>query len=93
MLVAEVGGRVVGHIGLYRKDGRLAYGAGLGMTVHDDFQGMGIGTTLTHAALDLADNWLNLKRVELTVFVDNLRAIGLYERCGFIIEGTLGAFV
>ena len=91
-LVAEVDGRVVGNIGLHRKTDRLAHVAGLGMSVHDDFQGKGIGTAMMQAVLDLADNWLNLKRVELTVYVDNLRAVGRYERCGFVTEGTHKAF-
>ena len=42
---------------------------------------------LLRAALDLADNWLNLSRIELTVYVDNDRAIRLYERTGFQVEG------
>jgi putative acetyltransferase len=37
--------------------------------------------------LDLADNWLMLKRIELGVFVDNEKVINLYESCGFKIEG------
>ena len=40
------------------------------------------------AALDLADNWLNLTRVELSVYVDNAPAIALYEKFGFEVEGT-----
>ena len=40
------------------------------------------------AIVDLADNWLNLKRIELEVFVDNAAAIHLYEKFGFVIEGT-----
>ena len=39
-------------------------------------------------ALDLADNWLGLVRVELTVFVDNEPAIALYRKFGFEVEGT-----
>lgn len=41
------------------------------------------------AAIDLAENWLNLKRLELTVYSDNSRAIHFYEKFGFVIEGTL----
>ena len=41
------------------------------MAVHDDWQGRGVGTALMGRALDPADNWLNLSRVELTVYTDN----------------------
>jgi putative acetyltransferase len=38
--------------------------------------------------VDLADQWLNLSRLELEVYTDNDAAIHLYERFGFEIEGT-----
>ena len=41
------------------------------------------------AALDLTDNWFDLRRVELTVFTDNVGAVRLYQNFGFEIEGTL----
>ncbi len=88
LLVAEVEGRVVGTLGLHRQKARRAHVAQIGMGVHDDFQGKGAGTALMEAALDTADNWLNLKRVELTVFTDNARAVHLYEKFGFVTEGT-----
>jgi putative acetyltransferase len=40
------------------------------------------------AALDLADNWLNLTRIELRVYVDNAAGIAPYEKFGFEVEGT-----
>ncbi len=58
------------------------------MAVRDDWQGKGVGTALMEAALDLADNWLNLTRIELRVYVDNAAAIALYEKFGFEVEGT-----
>jgi putative acetyltransferase len=39
------------------------------------------------ALLNHADRWLGLQRVELTVYADNARAIGLYEKHGFVREG------
>ena len=87
-LVADVDGRVVGNLRLLRRKGRLAHVADLGMSVHDDHQDQGIGTALVEAAIDMADNWLNLKRVELDVYTDNARAIHLYKKFGFEIEGT-----
>ena len=53
------------------------------MGVADDLDGQGIGTALLEALLEAADNWLDIRRVELTVFVDNDAAIRLYERLGF----------
>jgi putative acetyltransferase len=40
------------------------------------------------AVLDLADNRLNLTRIEPSVYTDNAAAVVLYEKFGFEIEGT-----
>ena len=87
--VALVEGQVVGHLGLGTNPQRprRQHAGGIGMAVHDDFQGRGVGTALLETAIDMADNWLNLQRLELTVFVDNEPAIHLYKKCGFVIEG------
>ena len=92
LMVAEVDGRVVGELGLQQQRNRRSRTATLGMAVHDDFQGKGVGARLMQAALDMADNWLDLKRVELQVYTDNAAAIHLYEKLGFVIEGTHKAF-
>ena len=69
-----------------------AYAGTLGMMVHDAYAGRGAGTALMSAVIELADNWLNLKRLELGVYADNARAIALYERFGFEREGLSRAF-
>ena len=88
-LVACVDEEVVGHLGLdtFTRPRRRHVGE-IGMAVRDDWQGRGVGTALLEAALDLADNWLNLTRVELSVYVDNAAGIALYKKVGFEIEGT-----
>lgn len=58
------------------------------MGVHDDHQGKGIGTALLRELIDAADNWLGLRRIELTVYTDNVRAVHLYQKFGFETEGT-----
>jgi putative acetyltransferase len=90
-LVAVVGDEIVGRLGLSTDLGRprRKHAGGIGMAVRDDFQGQGVGTALLQAAIDMADNWLNLQRLELTVFCDNEPAVHLYRKCGFEIEGTL----
>ena len=88
-LTAVVEGTPRGFLGLHPcANQRRRHAAEFGMAVHDEWQGKGIGSALMEAILDLADNWLNFKRIELTVFVDNEPAIALYKKFGFEIEGT-----
>ena len=88
-LVACVGDEVVGQLTLsVYTNPRTRHSGHFGIAVRDDWQGKGVGTTLLEACLDLANNWLNLSRLDLRVYVDNTPAIALYEKCGFEIEGT-----
>ena len=72
--MACVEGKVVGHLGLetHPNRWRRRHVGYIGMAVRDDWQGRGVGTALMEAALDLADKWLNLKRIELQVYTDNV---------------------
>jgi putative acetyltransferase len=88
VLVAVIEGKVIGSLGLARYENRRAHVGSLGMAVHDAYAGRGAGSALMAAAIGQADNWLNLKRLELSVFTDNARAIALYERFGFEREGV-----
>lgn len=58
----------------------------LGMGVHPDFRGEGIGHLLLERALRHART-CRLEKVELTVFASNLIAVKLYEQSGFEVEG------
>ena len=89
-LVAVVEDRIIGMIGLetFTRPRRKHVGR-IGISVHDDWQGKGVGTALMAAVVDMADNWLNLTRLELEVYADNEAAIHLYERFGFVYEGTM----
>jgi L-phenylalanine/L-methionine N-acetyltransferase len=99
ILVAVLGGegapaeRVIGQVVLMQQQGRRSHAGEVYLFVHDDYVGQGVGTALMTALLDLADHWIGLRRVELTVNTDNARAIRLYERCGFEHEGTRRADV
>lgn len=88
-LVACAGDEVVGHLGLHTSPNpRRRHAASIGMAVRDDWQGKGVGSALMRAALELADRWLNLTRLELEVYTDNAPAVRLYEKFGFVREGT-----
>lgn len=90
-LAAVVEDRVVGMVSVetFPNRPRRKHVGTIGISVHSEWQGKGVGTALMAAVVDLADNWLNLTRLELEVYADNEAAIRLYERFGFIYEGTL----
>lgn len=90
-LVAEYDSRVIGsaHLQVFSARPRRRHVGAIGMAVHDDWQGRGVGTALMAALVDLADNWYNLRRLELEVFTDNEAGLALYRKFGFEIEGTL----
>ena len=71
---------------------RRRHVAAIGMGVKKEYHRRGIGAKLLESILDMADNWLNIIRVELEVFTDNQGAIALYEKYGFKIEGKLEKF-
>lgn len=85
---------IVGQLGLHTfpNHPRRRHVGQIGMAVRDDWQGKGVGTALMQAAIDLADKWLNLSRLELEVYTDNESAVRLYKKFDFVIEGTLVRF-
>ncbi|WPN55597.1 GNAT family N-acetyltransferase [Pseudomonas sp. P9_31] len=87
-LVALHQGSVIGNIGLEQFSRiRRSHAGSLGMGVATAWQGKGVGSQLLATVLDIADNWMNLQRVELSVYADNEAAIGLYQKFGFETEG------
>ncbi len=91
LLVAVLDDKVIGNLGLHvvSKSPRMRHVYGLGMAVHDAYTRRGVGAALVEAGLNLADNWLQATRIELSVYTSNLPAIALYQKYGFTIEGTM----
>ncbi|MCU1716065.1 GNAT family N-acetyltransferase [Pseudomonas sp. 5P_3.1_Bac2] len=88
-LVACMAEQVVGLITIDSNDReRRRHVASFGIVVDPAYTGQGVGSALMAAMIDLCDNWLNMHRIELTVFVDNAAAIALYRKFGFEVEGT-----
>src|SRR5438552_5998844 len=93
ILLATIDGRVVGQIGIHTvARPRRSHVGYIGMAVHDEWHHQGVGSALLQAAISLADNWLHLLRLELTVYTDNEVAVRLYKKYGFLIEGTHRAY-
>jgi len=93
-LAAELNGEVVGSAGLHPVGVALRrrHALTLGISVAPEVQSRGVGSALMAAMCDYADNWIGALRIELTVYTDNARAIALYRKFGFEIEGTFKGY-
>lgn len=79
----------IGTIGLSAIDyenKKAEYGIIIG---ENKYSGKGYAKEASQLILEYAFGELNLNKVFLKVFEDNIRAISMYKTLGFIIEGTL----
>ena len=88
LAVVELDGRIIGAVRLFAgmcgpKDRHVAE---LGIFVLPPYRGQGVGRRLMAYALDWAASQ-GLTKITLSVFATNRRAIRLYERFGFVLEG------
>ncbi len=99
MLVAEVDGRIAGEGTIRRMSpSRLRHVAHIGLSVHPEFQGQGLGRALMEGlmrwAREVRDPEMpDIARVDLAVFADNVKARRLYESFGFEVEGVRRNFI
>jgi putative acetyltransferase len=81
--------RIIGSASLkFNQQETLKHKAELGITIHDDYQNMGIGTALLKHLISIA-RMKNLKKIYLHVSTANDRAINMYKKAGFKVEGKL----
>ncbi|KAG1822558.1 acyl-CoA N-acyltransferase [Suillus subaureus] len=58
-----------------------------GICLLPKFWNNGYGTEATKFMIDHSFKWFGLNRLSLGVFANNARAIAVYEKLGFVIEG------
>ena len=87
-ILAVADGRVVGSAGVWcvRDRAKLRHRAWFGVSVAQDFWGLGIGRALTEAAVESAKT-AGYRQLELEVLEDNEKAIALYKSAGFAEYG------
>ena len=92
-VVAEIEGKIIATSGIdidYSGHDRTKHIANFGIAILDGFRSEGIGSQLIDTMIDHAKNYLSgISMIKLTVFAENQRAIGLYEKNGFIKVGTI----
>jgi RimJ/RimL family protein N-acetyltransferase len=88
ILVARLHDKIIGHCGVHIVLHHIQYKgkSDFGIYVHQDYQDKGLGTIMTSMAISLARE-RGLHRIELSVVADNKKAIHVYEKVGFKIEG------
>ena len=92
-------GRVIGEADVRRMAPlRLRHVAHLGLSVHPEFQRLGVGRALMMAAIDWCTSGPGVElggisRIDLNVLADNDRAIAMYKSLGFEIEGRRRRFI
>lgn len=87
-LVAEVDNEIVGHGFLEPLHlNAISHVADLTLAVHEGWQGKGVGSLLLEELIKWAHKSKNIEKIELQVRASNRRAISLYKKMGFMVEG------
>lgn len=89
-LIAEVAGEIAGTLTFSTgKRLRLQHAGEFGMTVLRTYWNCGIGSQMLGCLIEWARQNGTIRKINLRVRVDNLPAIHLYEKYGFVQEGRL----
>lgn len=87
-IIAELDNTPVGYVDVGPEKGRTRHVAWLGIYVKREYWGKGIGATLMKEAIRVAKDY-GCKRLMLSVFEGNERALRLYRKMGFKVESTI----
>ena len=88
LFVAEEEGVLVGFVEVNGEDlRRIRHRADLIIGIREAYQGSGLGKALIAQAIEWSKS-NDIKRLELTVITTNKKALWLFSRMGFSVEGT-----
>jgi RimJ/RimL family protein N-acetyltransferase len=88
-LVAIYNGEIVGHAHVFKSPQPRRKGTGdLIIYLHQDFHNVGLGTSMIAKLVERARGE-GLHRIGLRVIADNKRAVHVYQKFGFKVEGTM----
>jgi RimJ/RimL family protein N-acetyltransferase len=89
-LLGLVGDAIVGTLSFSAgRRPRVRHSGEFGMSVRRRYWGLGIGSHMLDTLIDWARGTGIVTKINLRVRTDNQRAIALYRRKGFVIEGTM----
>jgi ribosomal protein S18 acetylase RimI-like enzyme len=89
-IVGIVDDKIVGYLSLSAMQrGRLTHRGDMGIAVLKAYWGQGIASALIGYLLNWAEKSYIIRKIDLQVRQDNYRAVELYKRWGFEIEGSI----
>src|SRR5699024_8833737 len=86
--IIQKGDEKIGYVGIFSID-PIHRKAEFGIMIDPQHQGHGYASTATRLAIDYAFATLNLHKLYLIVDCINEKAIHVYEKLGFTVEGVL----
>lgn len=88
LLVAEVQEVIIGILNFEPGNRRRIKHVGiLGMNVHHEWRNLGVGRKLLEVLIEWAHKHPMIEKIALNVLANNVDAVRLYQKCGFLIEG------
>lgn len=89
-LIAELNGEIVGLLNFFNgKRPRTQHSGEFGISVAKQYWGIGIGRSLIEYLIQWAKASGIITKINLHVRTDNVLAIELYEKLGFVVEGRI----
>jgi RimJ/RimL family protein N-acetyltransferase len=89
-LIAEIAGEIAGALTFSTgKRPRLQHAGEFGMSILRSYWNLGVGSRMLAYLIEWARHTDAIRKINLRVRVDNLPAIHLYEKYGFVQEGRV----
>jgi RimJ/RimL family protein N-acetyltransferase len=89
-IIGEIDGEIAGSLSFHPgRRPRLQHAGEFGISVLRTYWNLGIGSHLLAYLIDWARQAGSIRKINLRVRVDNLPAIHLYEKYGFVQEGRI----
>lgn len=93
LIAIDVNKRVVGMLDFCGGiKSRTKHSGEFAITMLKEYWGQGIGRSMINYLIDWAKDLGTIRKIDLKVRSDNIRAVNLYKNMGFVVEGEISRF-